>query len=153
MIAKALRLCPMASARAFDIFSKALDKALLAYYNESAVKTRQKSTKSMNTVRCGRTLSPRHRLGKAPSEDEESTVQIRHNSHCRKLPQKRAKVGMLIVPCRKALPGKWGRSRGPCSGVPSLPPSVHVTPLGRFRPWGVFYFIVFVRKNEKRKKQ
>jgi hypothetical protein len=87
-------------------------------------------------------------LGKVPSEDEESTVQIRHNSHCRKLPQERAKVGMLIVPCRKTLPGKGEAWRLPQFRRYIL---AFRSPTGI--RWGAFYihsFCKFLRKEDKK---
>ena len=83
---------------AFAIFAKALDKPFFAYYNENAVKMRQISTKSMNTVRRGRKLPYAVGRAKVPGEDEESTVQIRRNSHCRKLPKGKSRNAHRPVP-------------------------------------------------------
>ena len=66
--------------------------------------------------------------------DEESTVQIRHNSHCRYVAAG-PPVGMLIVLCRNAFPGKGGgpRRKAAQGGLFAHPPQ------GSF-PWGVLCF-------------
>ena len=76
--------------------------------------------------------------------DEESTVQIRRNSHYRYVAFCHP-VGMLIVPCRKTLTGKWG---GCCAaGVPT----VFACALPRPWSWGAFYIIPFVKKKRGQK--
>lgn len=75
--------------------------------------------------------------------DEESTVQIRRNSHCRY--GRKPPVGMLIVLCCKVSPGIWGVWRF-ASSVPML--VFCRTPQNGFPFGGCFCFRLIVGKCE-----
>ena len=137
---------------AFAIFAKALDKPFFAYYNENAVKMRQISTKSMNTVRRGRKLSyavgrtkVRAKMRKVRCKSVATAIAV----NCRKRAQKsECSSSRAVKPSRV----NWGRGAAlaaefrRCHHRSTPLPSVNLTV-------GSVLLHRFVRKNEKRKKQ
>ena len=117
-------------ARSGSFSFSALDKRCAVRYNNAVAKRQINKIYEHGSVwdavsRGHHTLAP---LG----EDEESTVQIRRNSHCRY--GRTPPVGMLIVLCCKVSPGIWGVWRF----TGSVPVLVFCrTPQNGFSVWGV----------------
>jgi hypothetical protein len=130
------------SVQIFHDFCPPLDNPPKKHYNGSVAMAT--SAKSMNTVPRKQRIARSPPCKSTAGEDEESTVQIRHNSHYRNRPA--AEVGMLIVPCRKRLSGK-GEAITHRTDVPavSLP---YCSPRSPDRG-GLFTFILFAN-NAKR---